>query len=168
MPSATPTKPYRLAAGEGLADVWWKTGRITVKAGPDETGGAFSQIEVDDPRGGGPPFHVHHNEDETFHVLEGEVTMFVGDERIDLVAGDYCFGARDIPHAYLVTSERARMLVMISPSGSEQIFISRGVPVDGSEPPTDMVMPPMPEMVSLFAAYGAEILGPPPSLSDLS
>src|SRR5882757_10373383 len=72
MPSATPTKPYRLATGEGLADVWWKTGRITVKAGPDETGGAFSQIEVDDPRGGGPPLHVHHNEDETFYVLEGE------------------------------------------------------------------------------------------------
>ena len=34
MPSTTATKPYRLAAGEGLADVWWKTGRITVKAGP--------------------------------------------------------------------------------------------------------------------------------------
>ena len=77
--------------------MWWKTGRITVKAGPDETGGAFSQIEVDDPRGGGPPLHVHHNEDETFHVLEGEVTMFVGDERVDLAAGDYCFGPRDMP-----------------------------------------------------------------------
>ena len=23
-------KPYRLASGQGLADVWWKTGRITV------------------------------------------------------------------------------------------------------------------------------------------
>jgi len=161
-------KPYRLASGQGLADVWWKTGRITVKAGPDETSNAFSQFEVDDPRGSGPPLHVHHTEDETFYILEGEVTMFVGGERIDLQAGDYCFGPRGVPHAYLVRSDRARMLVTISPSGSEQLFVSLGVPVTGSEPPTDTVMPSPPEMARLFASYGAEILGPPPSLDDIS
>ena len=115
MSTETAPKPYRLASGEGLADVWWKTGRITVKAGPDETANAFSQFEVDDPRGSGPPLHVHHNEDETFYILEGQVTMFVGDERIDLEAGDYCFGPRGVPHAYLVRSERARMLVTGTP-----------------------------------------------------
>jgi quercetin dioxygenase-like cupin family protein len=164
----TITQPYRLAAGEGLADVWWKTGRITVKSGPEETGNAFSQFEVDDPRGSGPPLHVHHNEDEAFYILEGEVTMFVGDERIDLAAGDYLFGPRGVPHAYLVRSERARMLVTISPSGSEQLFVSLGVPVTSDKPPADTVMPPMPEMARLFADYGAEILGPPFSLDDLS
>ena len=162
------TRPYRLAAGEGLADVWWKTGRITVKAGPEETGNAFSQFVVDDPRGSAPPLHVHHNEDETFFVLEGQVTMFVGDERIDLDAGDYIFGARGVPHAYLIRSERARMLVTISPSGSEQLFVSLGIPVTGTEPPADAVMPSPPEMARLFAEYGAEILGPPPTLDDLS
>ena len=161
------TKPYRLASGEGLADVWWKTGRITVKAGPDETANAFSQFVVDDPRDSGPPVHVHHNEDEAFYILEGQVTMFVGDERIDLEAGDYCFGPRGVPHAYLVRSERARMLVTISPSGSEQLFVSLGVPVTSDDPPTDTVMPPMPEMARLFATYGAEILGPPPTLDQL-
>ena len=51
MPTQTSIQPYRLASGEGLADVWWKSGRITVKAGPDETGNAFAQFVVDDPRG---------------------------------------------------------------------------------------------------------------------
>ena len=168
MSTETAPKPYRLASGEGLADVWWKTGQVTVKAGPDETSNAFSQIEVYDVRGGAPPLHVHHNEDETFYILEGQVTMFLGDERIDLEAGDYCFGPREVPHAYLVRSERTRMLVRVSPSGSEQVFVSAGIPVTSSEPPIEMVMPPIPEMVRLFAGYGAEILGPPPSLSDLS
>jgi quercetin dioxygenase-like cupin family protein len=163
----TITKPYSVAAGEGLADVWWKSGRVTVKAGGAE-GHAFSQIEVDDPRGTGPPLHLHHNEDETFYVLEGEVTIVVGDERIDLSAGDYLFGPRDVPHAYVVRSERARMLVTASPGGVEQVFVSLGVPVTGSEPPTDAVMPPMDELVGLFADYGCEILGPPLSLSDPS
>ena len=164
----TLTKPYRVASGAGLADVWWKTGRVTVKVAGVETGNAFSQIEVADPRGGGTPLHVHHNEDETFYVLEGEVTVQVGDERIDLNAGDYLFGPRGIAHAYIVRSERARMLVTASPGGVEELFVSLGVPVTGSEPPTDAVMPPMDELVRLFADYGCEILGPPLSLSDLS
>ncbi len=166
--TVTVTKPYRVASGEGLANVWWKSGRVTVKAGGAETGHAFSQIETDDPRGSGPPLHLHHNEDETFYVLEGEVTILVGEERIDLKAGDYLFAPRGIAHTYIVRSERARMLVTASPGGVEQVFVSLGVPVTGSEPPTDAVMPPMDELVRLFAGYGCEILGPPLSLSDLS
>src|SRR5580765_3229102 len=95
----TITSPYRIASGEGIDNVWWKSGRITVKAGGAETGNAFSQIETDDPRGSGPPLHLHHNEDETFYILEGEVTILVGDERIDLNAGDFLFGPREIAHA---------------------------------------------------------------------
>jgi quercetin dioxygenase-like cupin family protein len=163
----TITRPYRVASGEGIDNVWWKSGRVTVKAGGAETGHAFSQIETDDPRGSGPPLHLHHNEDETFYVLEGEITVRVGDERIDLTAGDYLFAPRGIAHAYVVRSERARMLVTASPGGVEQFFVSQGIPVTGSEPPTDAVVPPMDEMVRLFAEYGCEILGPPLSLNDL-
>ena len=168
MSTETAIKPYRLASTEGLADVWWKTGRLTVKAGPDETGNAFSQLVMDEPRGSATPVHIHHNEDETFYILEGQVTIFSDDERIDLEAGDYCFVPRGAVHAYLVRSERARMLVTISPSGTEQLFVSLGVPVTGPEAPAEAVMPPMPELVRLFAQYGTEILGPPPSLDDLS
>jgi quercetin dioxygenase-like cupin family protein len=161
-------RPYRVGSNDGLADVWWKTGRVTVKAGGAETGRAFAQIETDDPCGGGPPRHLHHNEDETFYILEGEVTALVGDERIDLSAGDYLFAPRGIAHSYVVRSERARMLVTLSPSGIEELFVSLGAPVDGAEPPTDAVMPPMDEMARLFAAHGVEILGPPLSLDGLS
>ena len=167
-PETVIAKPYRVASGEGLADVWWKSGRITVKTAGAETENAFSQIETDDPRGSGPPLHLHHNEDETFYVLEGEVTIVVGDQRIDLNAGDYVFAPREIAHAYVVRSERARMLVTASPAGVEQFFVSHGVPVTGTEPPSDAVMLPMDELMRLFADYGCEILGPPLSLSDLS
>ena len=135
---------------------------------PQQTGNAFSQFEVNDPRGSAPPLHVHHNDDEAFYLLDGEVTVFVGGERIDLGTGDYCFAPRGIRHTWIVRSERARMLVTISPSGTEQLFVSLGIPVTGSEPPTQPVMPPMPEVARLFGAEGVEILGPPPTLDDLS
>src|ERR671937_539400 len=91
MTCETLTRHYGVAAGEGLANVWWKTGRVAVKASGAETGGRFSQVEVDDPLGSAPPLHILHQEDETFYVLEGEVTVFADGERIDVSAGDFRF-----------------------------------------------------------------------------
>ena len=60
------------------------------------------------------------------------------------------------------------MLVTACPGGIEQALVSLGVPVTGDEPPTDAVMPPPDEMMSVMAGYGAEVVGPPLSLGDLS
>jgi quercetin dioxygenase-like cupin family protein len=160
---------YRVAAGEGLADLWWKTGRLWVKASGAETQGAFSQVETYDPRGCAPPMHIHHGEEETFYIVEGEVTVFADGERIDLEAGDYAFVPRGVDHAYIVRSERARMLITFSPSGFEQFFVQEGIPAsaDGSEPPVGGVQPTPEEFIRRLAPYGCEVTGPPPSLEDL-
>jgi quercetin dioxygenase-like cupin family protein len=161
------TTPYRLASGEGLADVWWKTGRCTVKTSASETAGGFSQVEIADPCGTAPPMHIHHNDDEAFYVLEGELTLFADGARIDAGPGDYVFVPRGTNHAYLVRSETARMLVTFSPAGFEDVFVAAGVGVTGSEPPADAVLPSPEEFARLLAPYGCEITGPPPTLDDL-
>jgi mannose-6-phosphate isomerase-like protein (cupin superfamily) len=168
MPSETAATPFRVTAGEGLASVWFKTGRPTVKVSGAETGNAFAQIETDDPRGGAPPLHVHHKEDEAFHVLEGEVAFFAGDDRIDLSTGDCCFAPRDVPHTHVVRSEPARMLTTLCPAGLEELLVGLGVPVTDAERPTENVLPPMGELLRLFAGYGCEVLAPPPTLEDVS
>lgn len=167
MTPATATKPYRVPADQGLADVWWKTGRLTVKAGANETCGGFAQLVTDDPRGTATPMHVHHNDDESFYVLDGEVTILVGGERIDLGPDDYAFAPRGIAHAYIVRSERARMLTTISPGGLEDAFVECGLPVAGHDQPTEEVMPPIPELIRVFGSHGCDIVGPPPTLADL-
>jgi quercetin dioxygenase-like cupin family protein len=156
---------YSVKAGEGVADIWWKAGRVAVKASGEETGGGFAQIETIDPRGTATPLHTHLNEEETFYVLEGEVALFVDGEWMRVTAGDFALVPRNTPHGYVVVSERARMLVTFSPAGFEQVFIDLGVPVaDSLEPPVDEVLPPVEEIVRAFAPYGCEILGPPPQL----
>jgi quercetin dioxygenase-like cupin family protein len=162
------TEAYRIAAGDGLADVWWKTGRMTIKARGAETGGNFSQLYCDDPRGTATPLPVHREEDETFFVLDGEVTVLVGGDRIDLGPGDYAFAPRGVEHAYVVRSERAHMLVTISPAGLEELFVELGVPVAGDNQPQEEVLPPIGELVRRFAAYGCDVVGPPPSLEGLA
>jgi uncharacterized cupin superfamily protein len=87
MSTLTATNPYRLAAGEGIAEVWWKTGRLTVKTGV-AADASFAQLEVRDPRGTATPLHIHHDQDEAFYVLQGEVVVFVEDDTIHLGPGD--------------------------------------------------------------------------------
>jgi quercetin dioxygenase-like cupin family protein len=163
----TATEPYRLAADQGLASVWFKTGRLAVKAGRAETGGCFSQFETDDPRGTATALHVHHNEDETFYVLEGEVTVQVGEERYDLAAGDYAFAPRDVPHAYAVRSARARMLVTLCPGGLEELFVTSGIPVTGDTPPAEEALPSPEEIARVFGERGIEVVGPPLVVDEL-
>jgi quercetin dioxygenase-like cupin family protein len=165
MAATTSLTPYRLSAGEGLADVWWKTGRVMVKIGGAETGGAFAQVETDDPQGTAPPLHIHRHEEETFYVLDGELSVFVDGRELRLSSGDFAVVPRGIPHAYLVRSERARVLVTFSPAGFEEVFLDMGVAATTDEPPPDSVFPPPEEAVKTFAAYGCEVVGPPPVLS---
>ena len=73
------SRTYGLREGEGEAR-WWLGGLATVKATGKETDGRYTLVEVLDPEGEGP-LHVHHNEDEGFWVLEGELTFEVGERR---------------------------------------------------------------------------------------
>ncbi|HVO53030.1 MAG TPA: quercetin 2,3-dioxygenase [Solirubrobacterales bacterium] len=165
MALVSPITSYKLSAGQGLADSWWKTGRISTKVTGEQTGGSFSQIESIDPRGTATPLHLHRNEEEAFYVLEGELSVLVDGEWMELTAGDLALVPRNVPHAYVVTSERARMLVTFSPAGFEAAFAEIGVPVaESPQPPVETVIPSPQEMVAAFDPYGCEILGPPPQL----
>ena len=44
----------------------------------EETGGAFFMADISVVPGGGTPPHIHHREDESFHLLEGTLTIQVG------------------------------------------------------------------------------------------
>lgn len=157
---------YSVADGEGRPARWWLGGRLAVKTKAADTDGRLSHLIFDDPHGMAPPLHVHHREDETFYVLEGEITFFIGDERIEANPGDLVFAPRDVPHAYLVRSEQARTLVTYAPAGLEQFFIEMGLPVlDGQDPPAPVV-PDIETFTRTMAGYGVDLLGPPPTLDQ--
>jgi uncharacterized cupin superfamily protein len=55
---------------------------VIVKATGEQTGAAFGLIDNLMPAGFASPYHMHRNEDESFYVVEGEMTFYVGDERV--------------------------------------------------------------------------------------
>ncbi|HXU75493.1 MAG TPA: cupin domain-containing protein, partial [Methylomirabilota bacterium] len=65
-----------------------------------DTGGVVSTVESHDVQGGGPPPHIHHREDETFQVLEGEYEFSVGGKSMVVKKGATIFAPRGVPHTY--------------------------------------------------------------------
>jgi quercetin dioxygenase-like cupin family protein len=144
--------------------LWFIDNLAFVHVDGGQTGGAYALGEVSGRRGDMPPLHVHHHDDEAFYVLEGELTLFVGDEQITLRDGQAVLAPREIPHVYRVESEGARWLVIGSPAGFEQFLRA------GAEPAPSAVLPPTGRpfdsdaFAQLAAEYGIEILGPPGTL----
>ena len=62
----------------------------------------FVIVEWDDAGGTEwiAPFHVHHADDEAWHVLEGNLRFRVGSETVDAPAGTTVFVEKGTPHAY--------------------------------------------------------------------
>ena len=99
------------------APAYWSLGELlTVVATAEQTGGAFSLMEELLPRGAEPPPHVHRREDEAFFVLEGALTVRVGDQVFPAEAGSFVFCPRDVPHLLTVESEQVRMLTLVTPA----------------------------------------------------
>jgi mannose-6-phosphate isomerase-like protein (cupin superfamily) len=159
------SRTFAQEPGEGEA--WWWLGMLaTIKATKKQTGERYSVVEILAPEGYGSVLHVHHQEDEGFYILEGQMTFYVGDQIIKAPPGSYLFGPRDVPHAFTVDSGPARLLFIFSPAGLEGLIREMG------EPARSRTVPPQPDeepdeaemerMAAIGARYGAEILGPPP------
>jgi mannose-6-phosphate isomerase-like protein (cupin superfamily) len=68
------------------------------------------------PRSFGAPPHVHHNEDEYFYVLEGEVQFLNEDAVVAAPVGTFAAMTRGHLHAFWNASDRpARLLLAIAP-----------------------------------------------------
>ena len=91
---------------------WWFDALAVIKATAASTNGRLALVEVTEPPGAEAPLHVHHREEEGFYVLDGSVTITVGDETTELAPGDFAFGPRDIPHRYTVGPDGCRMLAL--------------------------------------------------------
>ncbi len=153
--------PYALGPEEGEA--FWGWGSLwTVKASADRTGGNFSLIEELAPRGAATPLHVHPEDEETFYVLEGELTFYLEDEGpIAASAGSFVHVPGGAAHAFRVESETARYLI-ITTAQHERFYRSAfGNPARSRELPPEE--PADMERINAAAReHKVEGLGPPP------
>lgn len=134
-------------------------GVYRIVATADETGNRHFAFEASEPPGGGPPLHVHTREDEYFHVLEGEITFYIGGRVNTVPAGGSAFVPRGTPHCFKNCSDRfARVLILFTP-GDIEGFFEYGALIDGRVPTDEELLA---RLDLLGPQYGLEILGPSP------
>src|SRR5215472_7899753 len=142
--------------------VWYSGWLLTFLATGEETRGQFALMEQVARKGNVPPPHIHHREDETFYVVEGEMTFFVGDQTIKATPGTMVFAPRDVAHSFTIDSEQVRLLVMVAPAGAEGFFKACSVPAPSMTlpPPAETPYSEIQKMMALAPEYGFEFLPP--------
>jgi quercetin 2,3-dioxygenase len=109
--------------------MWFLGGGLhTWKALSEETDDAMLVFEDELERGKVTPMHLHADVDEALYIIEGEILLNVeGSEQV-VRAGGFTFAPRGCAHAFVVTSERARLLCIQTPGSGQGFYRSASVP----------------------------------------
>ena len=151
---ATDTGPTFLGPG----DVY------TFLATEAETDGAYFMLEGMVPPDAGPPPHIHHNQVETFYILEGEMEIMVGDQIHETKAGDFVHISKGTPHRFLNRSRSTtKMIFTFVPAGDiEEFFRESFKETTDRHPPLEPLTDAfIQRMVESAARHDIEILPPP-------
>ena len=126
----------------------------------NESASALFVIEHASRKKGGPPRHLHHNENEWFYVMEGEYIAEIGSERFHLKPGDSILGPREVPHAWAYVGEGpGKLLIAFAPAGKMEAFFRDNEKRQNGEHLTEYL-----NDAAVYRAYGLELLGPPLSI----
>ena len=150
---------FKVSAGETRFGKHLKMKGVTLnvldlKVSSKDTDGALAVFEQTGftPKGG-PPLHIHYNQDEMFYILEGEYKFQVGDDKYSMKQGDTIFLPRNVPHAFVQLTEKAKVLVTYQPAGKMEDFFK--VTDAWTSPPTKE------EIEKVFEDHEMKVVGPP-------
>ena len=163
VPSA-PLQPYVRQADEHQRLAYTDGGEFAVILEGAITGGQLTVFDNHGRGGSASPVHVHRHDDEAFLLLDGEMTVWVGEERHRLLPGGIAFLPRTIPHA-VRCDIASRMLVLSTPGGfQETVFRTAGW--DLSRPVAEGWQPSQEALRRAAEEAGVTLLGPPHRLDD--
>src|SRR4051794_35123819 len=83
----------------------WGLIPLAIKVSGEDTNGEVLLFEHREMGKGGPPRHVHFEQDEWFYVLQGDYAFEIGEEKFRLKAGDTIFAPRGVPHGWANVGE---------------------------------------------------------------
>jgi len=113
---------------------------LTMLCEARETGGAWSLFEEDVPLGMGPPPH-HHDWDEAYYILDGEIDFEIDGKAVNAKPGDFNYIPRNTVHAFKGASPTpSRVLIFAAPAHGSEFFRElndeiRNLPEDGAKIP---------------------------------
>lgn len=155
--------PITVDATDGVTvSVVGDTYRILV--GGEQTQGAFTVIDMLIPPGGGPGPHAHAHMEESFFVIDGEITVKSEYGTYQATKGAFV----NIPKGGVVhhfknnTDRDAHLLCIAIPAGLDAFFREIGQPVAPGQllPPPSLDKAKMEELEIIAQQYGQQLYPP--------
>lgn len=128
----------------------------------NETNGRHALIKIEVHKGAEPPRHTHTREDEAYFILKGTICYTIGEDKITVTDGQYVYLPKDVPHSFEILSEKADVLMLISPAGLDQWFWDNSAPAPDGKALPFFEGPPPAELVQHFISslqtFGVEMV----------
>lgn len=127
----------------------------TFLAATAETDGAYFMLEGAVPPGAGPPPYIHHDQAETFYVVEGQ---------LEVRAGDFLHVSEGSPHSFINRSQApAKLIATFVPAGNAEKFFREAMDetTDRNATPPSLDDAMIQRMMAAAERNGVEILPPP-------
>lgn len=157
---ADATVPYLYRPGESELRRMGRTSTHFLATG-DQTGGAFSLLDEQATRGESVPLHLHRHDMESFYVLQGEITLYIGDQPgVRAAAGSFAYIPGGTVHGFRIESETARYLILTTPRHGEFYRAITLASRPGGLPPLESIEGSRIKRAS--REYGIEFVGPLP------
>ena len=151
---ATNTGPMVLGPG----DIY------TFLATTAETDGAYFVLEGIVPPNAGPPPHIHHDQAETFYIVEGQMEIMVDGEVRQTNAGDFVHVSKGSPHSFINRSQTpTKLIATFVPAGNVERFFREAMEEtkDRNATPPSLDDAMIQRMIAAAERNGVEILPPP-------
>jgi len=150
---------------------WFLDTLVTIHVAERTNADRISVIEHRTPYGFSPPLHIHHTEDEIFHILAGEARFTVGGKALTVRAGDTLVAPKGVPHSFIVTSQEDAVWLNITTNGDfEGMLRAAGRPAEHEGLPPRLAEPSPKQAAALdraCRAHGIELIGPPMTLDAM-
>jgi mannose-6-phosphate isomerase-like protein (cupin superfamily) len=131
---------------------------VEFKTSSAAAGGRFALGYTVTTPGGGPPPHLHRNEDEVFYIIEGNFDFLVGDQVVPAPPGTLIFGPRNVTHQFRNKGPgKGGFVVWVQPAKFEKFITEVGTPAAGVVDPPALTEKVMVKLMKLCHEYGIEM-----------
>lgn len=159
LPTAVPTTPHAVRPAVHVADVTRiplpVLGQfVTVRIDATASGGSYALFELACPPGTGTPLHREAG-DESFLVLEGQLTFTVDGRTIEAGPGDSLVVPAGTPHAEANASDAPARAIALSLLGARKVALFEALATLGRDGHADPA-----RIVAVCAAHGVDVLPP--------
>ena len=138
---------------------------MTITADGTTTDGEFTVVDMLAPPGFENGYHTH-GPAEVFHVLDGEMSLYVDDEVTRLTTGQTGHVSGGQRHGFRVEGkDTLRAIITLTPAGAEEFFRAVGEVTDERTfpEPREVTEDDLEAIFAVGEEYGFEFFGPLPT-----